>query len=97
MSDWNQEGASVTEVSNKQLAAGLLGIFFGALGLHKFVLGYTASGVIMLVCTLAGGAVTCGISSFVMGILGIIEGIIYLTKSPENFKEIYIDSSREWF
>ena len=97
MSDWNQDGVSDTEVSNKKLAAGLLGIFFGALGIHKFVLGYTASGVIMLACTLVGGAVTCGISSFVMGILGLIEGIIYLTKSPREFKEVYIDSTREWF
>lgn len=85
------------ELSNKKLAAGLLGIFLGAFGIHKFVLGYTTSGVIMLVVSVAGGVVTCGIASFVMGVIGLIEGIIYLTKTPEEFKATYIDTKKEWF
>ncbi|MDM7936192.1 MAG: TM2 domain-containing protein [Cyanobium sp. CZS 48M] len=85
------------ELSNKKLAAGLLGVFLGAFGIHKFVLGYTTSGVIMLVASVAGGVVTCGIASFVMGVIGLIEGIIYLTKTPEEFKATYIDAKREWF
>lgn len=85
------------ELSNKKLAAGLLGIFLGAFGIHKFVLGYTTSGVIMLVVSVAGGVVTCGIASFVMGVIGLIEGIIYLTKTPAEFKATYIDAKREWF
>ena len=83
----------LTEASNKKLAAGLLGIFFGAFGVHKFVLGYSTPGVI----TLAGGVITCGVASFVMSVIGLIEGIIYLTKSPEEFQATYLDSSREWF
>lgn len=51
----------------------------------------------MLVITLAGGVVTCGVASFVMSVIGLIEGIIYLTKSPEEFQATYIDSSHEWF
>lgn len=86
-------GLSDTEVSNKKLAAGLLGIFFGSIGVHKFVLGFNTPGIIMLVLTIA----TCGFAGFVMGIIGLIEGIIYLTKTPEEFKEIYIDGQREWF
>ena len=85
------------ELSNKKLAGGLLGIFLGAFGIHKFVLGYTTSGVIMLVVSVAGGVVTCGIASFVMGVIGLIEGIIYLTKTPEEFKATYIDAKKEWF
>ena len=84
---------SDTELSNKKLAAGLLGIFLGALGIHKFVLGFNTPAIIMLVLTIA----TCGFAGFVMGIIGLIEGIIYLTKTPEEFKEIYIDGQREWF
>jgi TM2 domain-containing membrane protein YozV len=49
---------SDTELSNKKLAAGLTGIFIGALGIHKFTLGYTKAAVIMLVVILAGGLVT---------------------------------------
>jgi TM2 domain-containing membrane protein YozV len=95
----NLEASSVAlaEASNKKLAAGLLGIFFGALGVHKFVLGYSTPGVIMLVVTLAGGVVTCGVSSFVMGVIGLIEGIIYLTKTPQEFKSMYLDAPKEWF
>ena len=90
-------GLSDTEVSNKKLAAGLLGIFFGSIGVHKFVLGFNTPGIIMLVLTIVLSIATCGIAGFVMGIIGLIEGIIYLTKTPQEFKEIYIDGQREWF
>ena len=82
-----------TEASNKKLAAGLLAIFLGSFGVHKFVLGYNTAGLIMLLVTV----LTCGIAGFVMGVIGIIEGIIYLTKSPEEFDAIYLQNSKEWF
>jgi TM2 domain-containing membrane protein YozV len=85
--------AALAEASNKKLAAGLSGIFLGFFGIHKFVLGYTAAGVIMLVVTL----VTCGLGGFVMGVIGLIEGIIYLNKTPEEFQALYIDGRKEWF
>lgn len=88
---------SDAELSNKKLAAGLTGIFLGAFGVHKFILGYTKPAVIMLVVSLVGGVVTCGAASFVMGVIGLIEGIIYLTKTPEEFKEMYIDAEKDWF
>ena len=87
------DGPSFTEASNKKLAAGLLAIFLGSLGVHKFVLGYNTAGLIMLLVTV----LTCGIAGFVMGVIGIIEGIIYLTKTPEEFESIYIQNSKEWF
>ena len=82
-----------TEASNKKLAAGLLAIFLGSFGVHKFVLGYNTAGLIMLLVTV----LTCGVAGFVMGVIGIIEGIIYLTKSPEEFDSIYLQNSKEWF
>ncbi|SBO44905.1 TM2 domain family protein [Cyanobium sp. NIES-981] len=88
---------SETELSNKKLAAGLTGIFLGAFGVHKFILGYTKAGVIMLVVSLAGGVVTCGLASFVMGVIGLIEGILYLTKTNEEFQATYIDGVKDWF
>ena len=88
---------SDTELSNKKLAAGLTGIFLGSFGVHKFILGYTTPGVIMLVISLAGGVVTCGIASFVMGVIGLIEGIIYLTKTNDEFRNLYVDGVKEWF
>jgi len=86
-----------TELSNKKLAAGLTGIFLGAFGVHKFVLGYNKPAIIMLVVSLAGGVVTCGLASFVMGVIGLIEGIIYLTKTDAEFQAQYLDGQKEWF
>ena len=79
--------------TNLRIAAGTCALLLGSLGVHKFVLGYTTPGIIMLVVTLA----TCGLGSFVTGIIGIIEGIIYLTKSDEEFQEMYVKNKREWF
>ncbi len=53
-----------------KLAAGLLGIFLGGLGIHNFYLGYTGRAVIQIVLTL----LSCGIGS----IWGLIEGILIL-------------------
>ena len=35
--------------------------------------------------------------TFVMAVIGIIEGIIYLTKTDDEFLRIYVDGRREWF
>ena len=88
---------SDTEISNKKLAAGLLGIFLGSFGVHKFVLGYNKAGIIMLVVSLAGGVITCGVATAGMSIIGLIEGIIYLTKSHEEFKTLYLENEKAWF
>jgi TM2 domain-containing membrane protein YozV len=87
---------SETEISNRKLAAGLLGIFLGSFGIHKFVLGYNNAGIIMLVVGLAGGVVTCGVATGVMSIIGLIEGVIYLTKSTDEFRELYLDQEKPW-
>lgn len=89
--------SNLTEISNKKLAAGLLGIFLGAFGIHKFLLGYTTPGIIMLVVTLVGGVLTCGVASGVMGVIGLIEGIIYLTKTNAEFQAEYLDATKGWF
>ena len=84
---------TLTEVSNRKLAAGLLGIFLGSLGVHKFVLGYTKEGLIVLAITV----LSCGIAGFVTGVIGLVEGIIYLTKTPEEFNDLYLVGRRPWF
>lgn len=76
-----------------KLAAGLLGILIGALGIHKFYLGYTKEGVIMLLVSL----LTFGIGAAVMQVIGLVEGILYLTKSDEEFQEIYVENHKGWF
>lgn len=83
--------------AEKKIPAGILGILLGALGIHKFILGYSTEGIIMLLVSLLGGLVTCGLASIVMGIIGFIEGIIYITKSDEEFIATYITAKRGWF
>jgi len=83
MNDENKADAS------KKVMAGICGILLGGLGVHKFILGYTKEGVIQLVLSV----VTCGAA----GIIGLIEGIIYLTKSDEEFVNTYITNKKGWF
>ncbi len=84
---------SRTEVNSKKVMAGVLGILFGGLGVHKFVLGFAGAGAIMLCVSLA----TCGFGAMVMGPIGLIEGIIYLTKSDEEFYQLYMVEKKQWF
>ena len=88
----NSERGNIMNPKDR-VAAGLLGIFLGALGIHKFYLGYTKEGVIMLVVSLA----TCGIGATVMSVIGLVEGIIYLTKSDEDFQYYYVENYKGWF
>jgi len=82
-----------TTQESKRVLTGVFGILFGALGIHKFILGYTKQGVIMLVLTI----ITFGILGGLMGLIGLIEGIIYLTKSDEEFVETYQNNYKAWF
>ena len=83
--------------ADKKVLAGILAILLGGLGVHKFVLGYTQEGVIMLLVSLIGGFFTCGIASVAISIIGIVEGIMYLTKSDEEFVQTYIYGKKGWF
>lgn len=85
--DWNNPAQPRPE--NKKVLAGVMGILFGGLGIHKFILGYTTEGIIQLVISV----ITCGIGS----LIGFIEGIIYLTKSDGEFYQIYQVNKRGWF
>lgn len=83
--------------ADKKLVAGLCGIFLGGLGVHKFILGYQTEGIIMLAVWLIGLIFLCGIPSMVISIIGIVEGIMYLTKSDEEFSNTYILGKKSWF
>ncbi len=88
-----QRDPEVAEASSKKVTAGICALLFGAFGVHKFVLGYTTAGVIMLLVTL----LTCFIGYPVMHVIGFVEGILYLTKSDEEFRRTYVVEQKEWF
>jgi len=79
--DWQKLGA------DKKIICGICGILVGGFGVHKFILGYTNEGIIQLVLGLCFG---------IGGLIGIIEGIIYLTKSDEEFVQTYIQGHKGW-
>jgi TM2 domain-containing membrane protein YozV len=79
--------------ASKKIAAGVCGILLGALGIHKFILGYKAEGLIMLLVTI----LTCGLAGIIFGIIGLVEGILYLTKSDDEFVQTYVVNKRGWF
>jgi TM2 domain-containing membrane protein YozV len=80
--------------AEKKIVAGILAILLGGFGIHKFYLGYTTAGIIMLVVSICVGSFTCGTG---YGLMGLIEGIIYLTKPDDVFVATYITGKKEWF
>jgi TM2 domain-containing membrane protein YozV len=78
--------------SNK-IPAGICAILLGPLGVHKFLLGYSGAGIILLLLTV----LSCGILWPILHIFGLVEGIIYLTKTDDDFVRTYVDGRREWF
>lgn len=83
------DGRSSSNQESKRIVAGILAILLGGLGVHKFYLGYTTPGIIQLVL----GICTFGAA----GIVALIEGIIYLTKSDAEFIQTYQVNKKEWF
>ena len=82
-----------SNVNSTKLAAGICAILLGGFGVHKFVLGYTGTGVLTLVISV----VVCGLGYTVMQIIGIVEGILYLTKTDEQFYAEYMQQRKNWF
>ncbi|MBT8318216.1 MAG: TM2 domain-containing protein [Lutibacter sp.] len=87
--DENGKTISKSNEESKRILAGVLAILLGGLAIHKFILGYTKTGIIQLVLTFA----TCG----AVGLISLIEGIIYLTKTDEEFINTYQINKKEWF
>ena len=81
------------EEGPSRVAVGIIALFLGAYGVHKFMLGQTGPGVIMLCVTLC----TCFIGALVTGPIALIEGITYLTKSDEEFYQTYVVEKKAWF
>ncbi|HVM62300.1 MAG TPA: NINE protein [Verrucomicrobiae bacterium] len=81
--------------ADRKIIAGVLALIphTGCLGIHKFVLGNTGAGIAMLLITV----LTCGIGGAVMWIIALIEGLIYLTRTDEEFVQTYIVNKKAWF
>lgn len=59
-----------------KITAGVLALILGGLGIHKFYLGNVGMGILyLLFCW-----------TYIPCIIGLIEGIIYLTSNDHNFQ-----------
>jgi TM2 domain-containing membrane protein YozV len=82
-----------SDQGSKRIVAGIVAILFGALGIHKFILGYQKEGIVMLVISF----LSLGFLLALVALVGIIEGIIYLSKTDEEFFQTYQIGRRPWF
>ena len=108
----NTQAAVQTRSPKDKTAAGLLAIFLGWLGVHKFYLGYTTEGITMLLISLLGSPALGIFAGLLFGILAaflaylpiaamiiisFIEGIVYLTRTNEAFETTYVQGRKGWF
>lgn len=97
----DENGNTVPNQESKRVLAGVLAIILGGLGVHKFILGYTKEGLILLGGTLLSMVLMCVLIGvfliYIPWIIGLVEGIIYLTKSDEEFIETYQVNQKGWF
>lgn len=82
-------GSKKTKSKKDRVTAGVLALLLGTFGIHQFYLGNTISGILHILAVFG----TCGVGA----IVPFIEGIIYLSKSDEEFDETYVQHKREWF
>jgi TM2 domain-containing membrane protein YozV len=79
-----------------RVVAAVLAFFLGHWGVHKFYLGYTKEGVVMLLCGTLGVALFL-IPFIVVRIISFVECFVYLAKSNEEFAEVHSTNSKGWF
>jgi TM2 domain-containing membrane protein YozV len=133
---WNQPPADLPPgadwgFKDRKLPAGICGIFFGSLGVHKFILGLVKQGVIMVAVTVGSWLVfvlsfavpflaigtqssdeeasaawfivmlalwaVAGLAMTAVWVVGLVEGIMYFTKSDRDFVVRYGVERRGWF
>lgn len=80
-----KSAAANAETNSKKTLCGIMAILFGCLGIQYFVMGKTAGGFITILLSL----ITCGLWQVVT----LIQGILMLCMTDDDFKRKYIDSS----
>ncbi|MCF6292703.1 MAG: TM2 domain-containing protein [Robiginitomaculum sp.] len=87
--------ASGISGDKNKIVAALLAFFLGGLGVHKFYLGKTGAGIIMLLCGTIGWLLI--LPALINLLIAFIEFIIYLLKSDQEFHEQYVVGNKSWF
>ena len=82
--------------SKEKIVAGVFAIVLGGLGIHKFYLGYKTAGIIHLLIFFIG-IIPLFLGTIAISMIALVEGIIYLIKTDEEFEQTYIIGKKEWF
>ncbi|HSI17499.1 MAG TPA: TM2 domain-containing protein [Sphingomonas sp.] len=88
-------GGGLAVGDRNKIVAALLAFFLGVLGIHKFYLGRTTAGVIMLLGGTLGWLLI--LPGVVVAVIAFVECIIYLVTPDEEFERRYVDQQRAWF
>ena len=72
--------------------AGLLAIFLGSLGIHYFYLGKSTPGIVFLLVSI----LSCGILATVVAIVALVQGIMMMTMSQQEFESKYINTANNF-
>ena len=84
-----------------KVIAGLLAFFLGGLGAHKFYLGHPGLGIAYLAAAVIGAITSLFVVGFIilmaLGVICLVEAIIYFTKSDEDFQRIYVQERKAFF
>ncbi|MDR2756162.1 MAG: TM2 domain-containing protein [Planctomycetaceae bacterium] len=90
-------GCSVKSIAtsgeSKRIIAGILGLCFGGIGVHKFYLGSWGWGIVYL----AAVVLTAGFGALVTSPIALVESIIYLTMDDTKFAKKYSQETRSPF
>ena len=93
-------GSATANGSKSKVTAGILALLLGGIGVHKFYLGFTGPGLVFLLVNTVGWLITWTmlfLPNIVLGVISFVEGIIYLTKSDEEFEQQYVVQKKQWF
>jgi TM2 domain-containing membrane protein YozV len=80
----------VPNTGKDKIAAGLLAIFLGSIGIHLFYLGRNGWGLVFLLGTL----LTCGFGAIITSIISLVQGIMYLVATDYDFQQKYAIEKR---
>ena len=91
----------VYQASKRRIPSGLvaafMALFGGVIGMHKFYLGYPGAGMAMILTSAAASALGVNVVAIMVAVVGIVEGLIYLIRSDDDFLRIYVLGRRPWF
>lgn len=86
---------NISDQKNRIVAC-VLAFLFGVFGIHKFYLGYKRAGIIMFAVSVIGYWFF-GIHGCVIYFVAVLEGIIYICKTDDEFYDTYVAHERDWF